>query len=160
MMNRRQFVSVAAGAIAGLSLGSSATAAAAKKPNFLFVLVDDLGWADLRCFGSTFYDTPNLDRLAKSGMKFTDAYAACPVCSPTRAAIMTGRHPVRVDITDWIKGNNPRNPKLLAPADRDELALEEVELAVEPSQIDGLLGYLRSGSVVGMSSSVSSPINS
>jgi len=129
MLNRRQFVSVAAGAIAGFSVGSLAKAGTAKKPNFLFVLVDDLGWADLRCFGSTFYDTPNLDRLAKSGMKFTDAYAACPVCSPTRAAIMTGRHPVRVDITDWIRGNRPRNPKLIAPQDRDELALEEVTIA-------------------------------
>ena len=129
MLNRRQFVSVAAGAIAGLSVGSLARAAVAKKPNFLFVLVDDLGWADLRCYGSTFYDTPNLDRLAKSGMKFTDAYAACPVCSPTRAAIMTGRHPVRVDITDWIRGNRPRNPKLITSQDRDELALEEVTVA-------------------------------
>ncbi|MCF7955576.1 MAG: sulfatase [Phycisphaerae bacterium] len=129
MLNRREFVRAAVGAAAGLSVSALAKAAVAKKPNFLFVLVDDLGWADLRCYGSTFYDTPNLDRLAASGMKFVDAYAACPVCSPTRAAIMTGRHPVRVDITDWIKGNNPRNPKLLAPQDRDELALEEVTIA-------------------------------
>ena len=70
--------------------------------NFVFFLVDDLGWADVACFGSTFHETPNIDRLAESGMKFTNAYAASPVCSPTRASIMTGKHPVRVDITDWL----------------------------------------------------------
>ena len=58
-----------------------------KPLNFVFILVDDLGWTDLKCFGSSFYDTPNCDRLAASGMKFTNAYAACPVCSPTRASL-------------------------------------------------------------------------
>lgn len=72
--------------------------------NFVFVLIDDLGWADLSCYGSTFHETPNLDVLAKSGSLFLQAYAACPVCSPTRASILTGRHPVRVNITDWIPG--------------------------------------------------------
>ncbi len=72
------------------------------KVNFVFVLIDDLGWADLSCYGSTYHETPNLDALARSGVRFTQAYAACPVCSPTRASIMTGRHPVCVDITDWI----------------------------------------------------------
>ena len=129
MLNRRQFIKASAGFAAGLSFCSPVFGGGGKKPNFLFVLVDDLGWADLKCYGSSFYDTPNLDRLARSGMRFTDAYAACPVCSPTRAAIMTGRHPVRVGITDWIRGNNPRNPKLIAPEDRDELALEEVTVA-------------------------------
>lgn len=130
MLNRREFVRAAVGAAAGLSVSALAKAAVAKKPNFLFVLVDDLGWADLGCFGSTFYDTPHLDRLARSGMKFLDAYAACPVCSPTRAAIMTGRHPVRVDITDWIKGmSNNGKRRLICPEDRDNLAHEEVTLA-------------------------------
>ena len=73
-----------------------------KKPNFLFILIDDLGWADLTCYGSTFYETPNLDRLAKESMKFSDAYASCPVCSPTRASVMTGKYPATVGITDWI----------------------------------------------------------
>ena len=59
-------------------------------PNFLFILVDDLGWTDLGCYGSTFYETPNIDSFSKKATKFTDAYAACPVCSPTRASIMTG----------------------------------------------------------------------
>ena len=61
-----------------------------RPPNVVFFLVDDLGQRDLGCYGSTFYETPNLDRLAKDGAKFTDAYAACPVCSPTRASILTG----------------------------------------------------------------------
>jgi len=134
-MNRRTFLKNLGIGIVLTSLGSCTEGLKyqakifTKKPNFLFVLVDDLGWADVGCFGSTFYDTPNLDRLAKSGMKFVDAYAACPVCSPTRAAIMTGRHPVRVDITDWIKGHREQNPKLITPEDRHELAHKEVTIA-------------------------------
>ncbi len=132
---RRDFLKVSGASAAALSLGGCTEGLGfraktlGKKPNFLFVLVDDLGWVDLSCFGSTFHDTPNLDRLAKSGIKFVDAYAACPVCSPTRAAIMTGRHPVRVDITDWIKGRVRKNPKLITPQDRHELAHEEVTIA-------------------------------
>ena len=99
------------------------------RPNFVFLLVDDLGWKDLSCYGSTFYESPHIDALAKSGMRFTDAYAACPVCSPTRAAIMTGKYPPRVDITDWIPGQNPRNRRLTTPEDRANLALEEVTIA-------------------------------
>ena len=75
-----------------------------KKPNVVFILVDDLGWTDLGCYGSSFYDTPRLDQLAGKSIRFTNAYAASPVCSPTRAAVMTGKHPVRVNITDWIQG--------------------------------------------------------
>jgi len=103
---------------------------AAKKTNFLFFLVDDMGWADIGANGSTFHETPHIDRLAKSGMRFTQGYAAGSVCSPTRASIMTGKHPVRVDITDWIPGqsNRPTNP-LLHPEDRHSLPLEEVTLA-------------------------------
>ena len=103
-----------------------------KRPNFVFFLVDDLGWADLGCTGSNFYETPNIDGLCASGMKFTDGYAACPVCSPTRASIMTGRHPVRVDITDWIPGmsaSREKNAKFHQVEDRDNLALEEVTIA-------------------------------
>ena len=69
-------------------------------PNIVFILADDLGWRDLGCSGSTFHETPNLDRLAARGMRFTDAYAACPVCSPTRASLMTGKYPARFPITD------------------------------------------------------------
>jgi len=68
--------------------------AAAKKPNVVFIMIDDLGWKDLGCYGSTFYETPNMDRLAAEGMLFTDAYSANPTCSPTRCSIMTGWYPV------------------------------------------------------------------
>ena len=103
---------------------------AAKQTNFLFFLVDDMGWADIGANGSTYHETPNIDRLASSGMRFTQGYAAGSVCSPTRASIMTGRHPVRVDITDWIPGqpNRATNP-LLHPDDRSHLPLEEVTIA-------------------------------
>lgn len=74
------------------------------QPNIVFLLADDLGWRDLSCYGSTFYETPNLDRLALQGMRFTDAYAACPVCSPSRASLLTGKYPARVGITNWIYG--------------------------------------------------------
>jgi len=108
------------------------SATAKKKTNFVFFLVDDMGMMDLGTYGSNFHETPNIDKLAKTGMKFNYGYAACPVCSPTRASIMTGRHPVRVNITDWIPGssNNKKN-KLLHPQDRDNLALKEVTIAEE-----------------------------
>lgn len=118
--------------ILGLILTQLAQPAVAQKTNFVFFLVDDLGWADVGCFGSEFYETPNIDALCASGMKFTNGYAACPVCSPTRASIMTGRHPVRVDITDWIPGratSSVKNAKFEHVHDRDNLALSEVTIA-------------------------------
>ncbi len=111
--------------LASMSFASNPT-------NFIFFLVDDLGWTDVGCFGSSFYETPNIDELAESGMRFTNGYAACPVCSPTRASIMTGRHPVRVDITDWIPGadtNRFSEAKFQHVDDRDNLALEELTIA-------------------------------
>lgn len=100
------------------------------QPNFVFILVDDLGWADVKCnYPESFYDTPNIDKLAEKGVRFTHAYAASPVCSPTRAAIMTGKHPNRVGITDWIPGDAPQNRPLLGPKINNELALEEMTLA-------------------------------
>ena len=79
--------------------------------NVLFILVDDLGWSDLECYGSNFHETPNIDRLAKEGVMFTNAYAAASVCSPTRASIMTGKNPARLRITDWIPGRQAnKNP--------------------------------------------------
>jgi len=84
-------------------------------PNVVLILADDLGWTDLGCYGSDLYETPNLDRLARGGMKFTQSYSACTVCSPTRAALMTGKYPARLHITDWIPGAMPDNPKLLVP---------------------------------------------
>lgn len=99
------------------------------KPNFVFILVDDLGWKDLGVYGSSLYETPNVDRLASMGMLFTDAYAACPVCSPTRAAIMTGKYPSRLNITDWIPGDNPAGRLLMGTTDNHQLALEEKTFA-------------------------------
>ncbi len=100
-----------------------------KMPNFLFILVDDLGWSDLGSYGTSFYETPNLDKLATNGIRFTDAYAACPVCSPTRASIMTGKYPTRLNITDWIPGYDPKNRKLLGTTDNHFLPLEELTIA-------------------------------
>ena len=74
------------------------------RPNIVLILLDDLGWRDLSCYGSTFYETPNIDRLAAEGVRFTNAYAACPVCSPTRASLMTGRYPARLGLTNYIPG--------------------------------------------------------
>ncbi len=96
-----------------LLLGSKAEAA--QKLNVVLILADDLGWTDLKCYGSDLYQTPNLDKLAKDGMKFTQHYSACTVCSPTRAAILTGQYPARLQVTDWIPGLPPENPKLLVP---------------------------------------------
>jgi len=76
-----------------------------KRPNMIFILLDDLGWRDLGCYGSPFYETPNLDRLAAEGMSFTNAYAAAPVCSPTRASILTGKYPATVGVTQYIGGH-------------------------------------------------------
>ena len=75
-----------------------------KRPNVIFILIDDMGWKDLSCMGSEFYETPNIDRIAKEGMLFTDAYAACPVCSPTRASLMSGKYPARLGLTNFIGG--------------------------------------------------------
>jgi arylsulfatase A-like enzyme len=84
---------------------------------------------DLACQGSKFYETPNIDRLASQGMRFTNAYAACPVCSPTRASVMTGRYPARLHLTDWIAGHNRPNAKLRIPDWTMYLPLEEVTIA-------------------------------
>jgi arylsulfatase A-like enzyme len=103
---------------------------AAARPNIVFILVDDLGWSDLGVYGSSFYETPNIDRLAAGGLRFTQAYAACNVCSPSRASILTGRYPARVGITDWIEGR-PDQPdqKLNRPPFLFHLPLEEVTFA-------------------------------
>jgi len=79
-----------------------------KKTNVILILIDDMGWKDIACQGSTFYETPNIDRIANEGMLFTDAYAACPVCSPTRASLMSGKYPARVGLTHYI-GKQPEH---------------------------------------------------
>ena len=91
-------------------------AQAPEKPNIIFILLDDYGYKDLGCYGSKFYETPNIDRLASEGIRFADAYAACSVSSPTRAALMTGKYPVNTGVTDWIPGRQASTPGL--PEDR------------------------------------------
>jgi arylsulfatase A-like enzyme len=103
-------------------------------PNVIFILVDDLGWTDLGCYGSTFYETPNIDHLAGESMRFTSAYAACPVCSPTRASIMTGKYPARTGVTDWIPGRQSYLAglpcdKMLSREFKMEIELEEFTIA-------------------------------
>ena len=100
-----------------------------KRPNVIVILADDLGWTDLACYGSDLHETPHLDRLAKDGMKFTQNYSACTVCSPTRAALLTGKYPARLHITDWIPGQMPDNPKLLVPDWTKFLPTKETTIA-------------------------------
>jgi arylsulfatase A-like enzyme len=104
-------------------------AAETAKMNVVLIMADDLGWTDLGCYGSDLYETPYLDKLARDGVRFTQAYSACTVCSPTRAALMTGKYPARLHITDWIPGQMPTNPKLIVPDWTKYLPLEEVTIA-------------------------------
>ena len=100
------------------------------RPNVVLIVVDDLGWADLGCYGSRFHRTPHLDALAARGVRFTEAYAACPVCSPTRAALMTGLFPARLNLTDWLPGRGDRPDQMLRrPVIRQELPLERATIA-------------------------------
>ena len=127
-------------------LMSDETAKPVGQPNIVLILVDDLGWMDLSCQGSDYFRTPNIDRLASQGMRFTDAYAACAVCSPTRAAVMTGRWPGRIGVTDWIRARFQRggqispvktiteyvggnNRKLLCPPNPFRMEHEETTIA-------------------------------
>jgi len=101
----------------------------AVKPNIIFFLVDDMGWTDVGYMGSTFYETPHIDRLASQGMRFNQAYSACTVCSPTRAAILTGQYPARLHITDWIAGHVRPFARLKVPDWTMYLPLETMNLA-------------------------------
>ncbi len=105
------------------------TLPAGPPPNIIVMLIDDMGWTDLGCYGSKYYETPHIDQLAKDGMRFTQAYSACTVCSPTRAAMMTGKSPARLHITDWIAGHVPSNGRLLIPSWTMKLPLEEETIA-------------------------------
>jgi arylsulfatase A len=103
---------------------------AAERVNVVIVLADDMGWADPACYGSKYHKTPNLDKLAKDGARFTDAYAAAHICSPSRAAILTGKYPQRLNITDWLPGRPDRpDQKLLRPSLASELPADVPTLA-------------------------------
>ncbi len=122
MLTRRLFLA---------SLSAAATASAATPVNFVFILADDYGWTDTSYNGSKFYETPNIDRLAKSGMIFTDGYSASPVCSPTRSAVMTGKYPARLHLTSHLQGASNRFhfTKVIQPNARLALPLEEITIA-------------------------------
>jgi arylsulfatase A-like enzyme len=107
------------------------SAGAADRPNVILFLVDDLGWSDLGCQGSDYYQTPNIDALAESGVRFNNAYAACAVCSPTRAAILTGKYPARLMLTQWLPAGrwNPEKHKMREGRFLRSLPLEEITLA-------------------------------
>ena len=113
--NRRQFCTDLATIAGFASLPGvlEATAAAGTRPNVVFFLIDDLGWGDFGCYGNTFHQTPNVDRLAQEGLRFTNAYAGAPVCSPSRAAILTGQSPAKLHLTQWIPGVLYPHKKLL-----------------------------------------------
>lgn len=129
-VNRRRFLGAAAGGLAALGMPRGVFSKAAKeKLNFVFILVDDMGWMDTSTYGSNFYESPNVTRLAEQGMKFTDAYAACPVCSPTRASFMTGKYPATVNLTDFIPGHWRPYAKLVVPEFNQSLSLDEVTIA-------------------------------
>jgi arylsulfatase A len=87
------------------------------RPNIILILADDLGWTGVGCYGSPLYQTPHIDRLAREGMKFTQAYTAGPLCSPTRASILTGKYPARLHLTEWIPGEVFPFAKMLPPQD-------------------------------------------
>jgi len=105
--------------LAAIFVALAAPVAGGEKPirKVLLLLVDDWGWTDAGCLGSDLYETPNIDRLAAEGVRFSQAYSACTVCSPTRAAILTGMHPARLRVTDFIDGHSDRyrNPPVLIP---------------------------------------------
>jgi len=129
-ISRRGFLGIGGAALLADVAPRALSAAERRKPNLVFILIDDMGWPDTGCYGHRFHETPNIDKLASQGMRFTDAYAACPVCSPTRASIMSGQYPARVGITDFIPGHQRPYAKLKAPLNRTQyLPLEVVTVA-------------------------------
>ena len=128
-MDRRRFLGLMGASAAGLAVSGSAWSKGGTKPNIVFILADDLGRHQLNCYGNPFYETPHIDALAAQGVKFTDAYAACPVCSPTRASIMTGKYPARLHVTDYIPGNPYPHARLKTPDWSKQLPPEEITIA-------------------------------
>ena len=125
-LRSRRLLRLAAGAV----LSSHMALASSRSPNVVFILADDLGWSDLGCYGADLHETPNIDRLAQQGVRFTQAFAM-PVCSPTRASILTGRHAARLHLTIWREGalGVPHDQPLLPPPAIADLPLSEVTLA-------------------------------
>ncbi len=117
-------------ALVVLALLTGVAKSAPARPNVIWIVLDDYGWADSGCYGSTYHETPHIDALARRGLRFTNAYAACPVCSPSRAALMTGKYPARLHLTDWLPGRRDRpSQRLLRPSIVQQLPLEELTIA-------------------------------
>ena len=157
-VDRREFlasagwVTIGAAAASLLPAGAWALGQSRRKPNFVFILIDDMGWTDVGYSGSKFYKTPNIDKLASQGMVFTDAYAACPLCSPTRASILTGKNPARLHMHSAITANSKAiraeqkkggRPwwKVIPPGTRTHLPLEEVTIAEELKRAGYATGF-------------------
>ncbi|MBL7154537.1 MAG: sulfatase-like hydrolase/transferase [Phycisphaerae bacterium] len=165
VQNRRDFLkSLALGAAAvslpGCALGVSTARASEKQTNILLIMIDDLGWMDLRCQGNERLDTPNIDRLASQGMRFTDFYAAAPVCSPTRAAIMTGQSPARLGLTNHAPDRAsfaPKNAKLLSAETLDYLPLNHVTIAERLKEAGYATGFFGKWHLSGKKKSADGP---
>jgi arylsulfatase A-like enzyme len=136
--NMRKLLTLSVFALILIGAGCKKSTKKTTSPNIILILADDMGWMDCELYGSTYYETPNLSRLASEGMHFTNAYAASPLCSPTRASIMSGQHPARLRITAAITPINVPNPKALPPKanqycgdmqNKDHLPLEVFTLA-------------------------------
>ncbi len=143
IMDRRDFISAAVAGAFSTFVASTGHTAPKRKPNIVLILIDDMGQHQLGCYGNPFYETPNIDKIAAQGVKFTQGYAAAPVCSPTRAALMTGKYPARLHITDYIPGNAYPFAKLKTPDWQKSLPLEEVtipEMLKEAGYVSGHFG--------------------
>lgn len=144
-MDRRGFLATLLGAVGASTidglpavLGEEVSAAAKnRRPNIIFMLVDDLGWGDFHCYGDSFHETPHIDQLARDGITFTRAYAGAPVCSPSRASILTGQYPARLKLTQWIPGVIYPYKKLVEPAFAEHLQVGTPTIASELKK----LGY-------------------
>lgn len=162
-MNRRDFLKTIGLGAAALSLPGCASAGEAmgktnrpkRRPNIVFILIDDMGWMDVGCYGSKYYKTPNIDKLATEGMLFTDAYAANPLCSPTRASILTGKYPGRLKITapaghlpklaaerPLLAKQGPPWQKIVTPISRRYLPLREYTIAEALKEADYKTGFI------------------
>jgi arylsulfatase A-like enzyme len=128
-LGRRDLLKVLAASGACASLPGLGWAKPEKKPNIVFILIDDMGAHQLSSYGNWFYESPNIDRLAKEGMRFTNAYAAAPICSPTRASLMTGKYPARLHLTSHLPGNPYPYNKLKTPEIASMLPMEEKTIA-------------------------------
>jgi uncharacterized sulfatase len=128
---------------ATFAVGAAAPVPTPRPPNILLILADDMGWNQVGYHGSTFYETPHIDRLAREGLQFRHAYSAAPICSPTRAALMTGKAPARLHLTDYIPGKRWEDKPLVTPAMQQGLPLEEStipEMLHPRGYVSGLFG--------------------